>query len=222
MSTILDYMRNADQSLAGQNKVLDLPNGNNSKVLKPQLDSNMGKQIMQNMESVMKSLKRRSKHRKHRQKRATQGLQPAEAEMRTENVSGAQAGDDGWSEEESLASLKQTWLSTRPKRKSADHATLTDHPDRRNAFQMLMLSGKASHNSPSNDENNGQAVSPDVGKRRLSSGKKEQVKRRKVKSAASSEGQPPPASGKCHQMSYYLVPSSNPVTFIQQSRPSPR
>lgn len=170
----------------------------NPKVLKPQLDSNMGKQIMQNMESVMKSLKRRSKHKKHQKKRASKMQDKAEDSEPGDgdHVRLVDATAESDEEEESLASLKKTWLSARRTKPGKSDPVALPDPDKKNAFQMLMLNGRVSQDgntmSP-NDENQSKKVSPDVGKRKLSSGQKEQVKRRKVRV---SDGQPPVATGK--------------------------
>lgn len=170
----------------------------NPKVLKPQLDSNMGKQIMQNMESVMKTLKRRSKHKKHQKKRASKMQDKAEDSEPGDgdHVRTVEVPAESDEEEESLASLKKTWLSARRSKPGKSDPVAVPDPDKKNAFQMLMLNGRVSQGdgntmSP-NDENQSKKVSPDVGKRRLSSGQKEQVKRRKVRV---SDGQPPVANG---------------------------
>lgn len=180
-------------------------------MLKPQLDGNMSKQIMQNMESVIKSLKRRHKHKKHRQKRATKAAVQESPSIKAQPA--AAVDDDGGEEsdeeeEESLASLKETWLSARKStaRRSdgeAHNKSLVD-PDKRNAFQMLMgLNGTKSNQETSlsssisaNDENQGRKVSPEVGKRKLSSGQKESGKRRKVKTGVVAAAQPPATTGR--------------------------
>lgn len=192
MSTILDYMRNTGKTSPGTDKqtTSDPDPPGDKKILKPQLDSNMGKQIMLNMESVMKSLKRRNKYKKHRQKKASKNSQQVEDPKEVVN-NGVVTTEincvSSEEEDESLASLKKTWLSARPKRKS-DPKTKTPtalDPDKKDAFQMMMLNGSkgslVSPNAPTNDENQVKDKSPEIGKRKLSSVHKEQAKRRKIK-----------------------------------------
>lgn len=142
-------------------------------ILTPQLTSNMGKQIVQNMESVIKSLKKRKKHKKHKQKMAIKA-------MEEETVD---------SEDESLAKIKENWISTRPKKgttidiskNNMDSPSTENNSTKKNAFQMLMLNGKAKDDTPTQDESHKKA-SPGVGKR-TTSGLKTQnsAKRKKMK-----------------------------------------
>lgn len=232
MSTILDYMINTGKSPPGNAKQVSVDTASQSKVLKPQQDSNMGKQIMQNMESVIKSLKRRSKHKKHRQKQATVKLQnghPEDGENGSIRVDTSTPADSE-SEEESLANLKKTWLSARPKRDSTENSSKTtpktDPDNKKNAFQLLMLNGKSNNaqvspttapSAPTPDENQKMKVSPEVGKRKLGSGHKDSAKRRKVK--ATNEGQPPaqvPAGKPC-LLSIHIPNSISP--FLAEVSP---
>lgn len=228
MSTILDYIVNGSRKSSAKQQTIQTidpaitcsSNSAHPKVLKPQLDSNMG--IMQNMESVMKSLKRRSKHKKHRQKRATKALGDKEPDQGDgENVRSPTIQLEESSEEdgEPLATLKSTWLST-----TRREAPKKSDPDKKNAFQMLMLNGKASVDSASTSpsgENHGQAhkVCPDGGKRKLSSGQAEHVKRRKVRS--STEGGPKEAAttgGYSHYCASFRV-HSDPLFYIPDTSP---
>lgn len=168
MATIFDYLMNSSAKTPPGKKV-EIKTTEN--ILTPQLGSNMGKQIMENMESVMKTLKKRKKHQKHKQKNATK----------------VQSGNPG-SEDESLAKLKENWIRVRPKDTNTDgHSSgAAQNSDKKNAFQMLMLNGgKGKDESSSAPEDNPKKPSPDVGKRKLSSGVKTQssIKRRKLKSA---------------------------------------
>lgn len=180
MSTILDYL-----TLPGKSKQTADPPPNAvsngiAKVLKPQQDSNMGRQIMENMESVMKSLKRKKKHKKHKQKRSNQTM-----ENPTEEEEG---------ESESLAGVKSNWLTAR-KSKEPETPKQIEEPHlnpKKNAFKMLMLNG-GKGDMASNDENHTRKISPDanVGKRKLSATRKETTKGRKLKAAANEDPEDP-------------------------------
>lgn len=180
MSTILDYLTNSGKSK--QTSEPPLSDGI-AKVLKPQQASNMGRQIMQNMESVMKSLKKKKKkHKKHRQKKANQTL-----DTPTKEQGDAQGVAD------SLANGKSTWLTARTSKppQPDKHTEESDNdPDKKkkNAFKMLMLNG-GKGDMASNDENQTRKVSPDakIGKRKLPATQKESAKRRKLKTAANED-----------------------------------
>lgn len=184
MSSILDYMRNTEKIPSGVSKQTNnLPDTNcdHPKVLKLQQDSNMGRQIMQNMESVMKTLKRRNKHKKHRQKKACQAISQQQVDIDSDSKNGFENGGVvGEKAEKPLADIKETWLSARPNRRSTEQPKTpsTCDPDKKNAFQMMMLNESKSKlespNATSNDEN--QEKNRSGGKRQ-----KEQVKKRKAK-----------------------------------------
>lgn len=197
----------------------------------------MSKQIMQNMESVIKSLKRRHKHKKHRQKRATKAAVQESSSTKAQPAAAVDddGGEESDEEEESLASLKETWLSARKStaRRSdgeAHNKSLVD-PDKRNAFQMLMgLNGTKTNQEPSlsssistNDENQGRKVSPEVGKRKMSSGQKESGKRRKVKTGVVAAAQPPATTGRIMATTLLLRCNPNshtsPLQNFHQSPP---